>query len=166
MEFPGEFYEMWMPWYHPQKFWFKWLGCGLYMGQFESSPGNASTQQSMRSTVPEKLSSSPAHFAFPVKLLSADAWAEAAIEASVTCSPGVLVRSKISPLCFSGHSLHFGMVQASRRLFTLSFSALVGVCPYSSVLLCVSFLLSVRHCFCLVESPRVRENEIRKFWLC
>lgn len=23
-----------------------------------------------------------------------------------------------------------------------------------------------RHCFCLVVSPRVRHNEIRKFWLC
>ena len=114
------------PPHRPQKFWFNWLGCRLYVGHLKSSPGNSDMQQSVNHCSGEAFFLS-AHFAFPAKLLSVDSWAEAVVEASVTCSPTVLVRSRISTTCFSGHSLLFGMFQGPRRLFIFFYNC--GVCP-------------------------------------
>lgn len=133
---------MWMLGYQPQKSWFNWLGCVLYTGQFESSPGNPNTQRSVRTTVPDKLSSSSAHFAFSAELLSAVAWAYSATEASVTCSPAVPVRSKVSPTCLQGTAFALGW-SSLKETSSLIFFYSHGICPYNSMPLCVCFLLTV-----------------------
>lgn len=82
-------------------------------------------------------------------------------EAPITCAAGshedqgfyhVLFRAQTT-LDFEGDFLLCLFLQ----LWNMSLQFPAPVCFHSP---------SGRHCFCLVVFPRVRDNEIRKFWLC